>query len=168
MEKGGLLLSDINMEHEIQPKKIFIARKAIKKERSDKDFDEKKFISKVAKGATSADAAVIAGYKGNTPDLYGARVRSQPRVRKTLQEIFDKKARIALRRITAKTTRNASLSQLAMSAGIMARNAREEKVVDQPQKHLHLHLDITKLSNDQLQEYLAEKSRALADDRERS
>lgn len=153
------------MEHEIQTKKVFIARKASKKTRPDENFSEKKFIQKVSKGATSEDAAVLAGYTGDKPDVFGASVRSRPHIRKTLQEIFDKKARLALRQITASKAKGASLSQLAMSAGIMARNAREEKEVDQPQKHLHLHLDITKLTDDQLQEYLAKKSRALADDR---
>jgi len=122
-------------------------------------FDKEKFIKKVADGYESGDAAIVAGYTGSHPHRFGEIIRNEPEVKATLESIFEKKSRMILKRIKPKSTEKASLVALATAAAIMARNAREERDAGKPQQHVHVHVDYTKLSSDELRRHLAEKSR---------
>ena len=121
------------------------------------NFSDDKFVEKIEEGLQPADAAVVAGYTGPNPDAFGERKRDE------LHTIFEKKTRMILKRIKPKKIEQATLVQLAQSAALMAKNSREEKSTDTVQKHahLHVHVDVTKLSTEDLQRYLTEKSRTI-------
>lgn len=145
------------MEHEVQGRVVVVDQV------EDQDvFDEEVFKKKVVEGYTKADAAIVAGYRGNNPAQYANRLAQVPEIKEDLEAMFERKARLALKYIKPKKMKGASVVQLATTAGIMARNAREERESSKPKKHLHLHVDLKDLPTDEIREYLTEKSRAFA------
>lgn len=150
-------------EHEINGKTLIIPQHENKnKGFSDaQDADKEVFVEKVEQGLTPTDAAIVAGYRGPAPAEYAAHLRQDPVIRQRLEDIFERKARMILKRVKPKTVDKAQLHELAKAADIMAKNARAERSDGQSieHKHLHLHVDFTKLSTEDIRKYLAEKSR---------
>lgn len=130
------------------------------------DFSEEEFIKMKNKGHSDRDAALLAGYKGTSPESFAKKLltsntpRSQ-RVKAQLADIFERKAKMALRKMNSEGMDRMSPLQLAQTADIMTKNARLERG-QSTSNSVVAHIDFANASDDDLQRYLAEKSRESA------
>jgi len=130
-----------------------------KKPKPSDTFDRDLFVRKVSEGILPVDAVKIAGYTGTSPASYAQQMLKKPSVKKDLGDIFERKAKLALRKMTPQKADQMSYLQLSQAAASMydkARLARGESTSNTA----HIHVNVSALSDEELERYLEEKSRA--------
>ena len=142
------------------PQKIKVFQPVTKKPRikpSD-EFKKEVFAKKLTDGLTVQDAAIVAGYRGSAAMQYGLQMKKNPIVKKAMAEIFEKKARLALKKLTPDKADQATFSQLAHAAAELSEKARLERG-QSTSNTVIAHVDFTKMKDEDIQRYLEEKSR---------
>ncbi len=133
-------------------------------EKPDALFSKVVYAEKVAEGLSERDAVVLAGYTGVAPESYVRKIKNDLVVRKTIADILESKARLALRKMSKEKAEDSSFAQLASAAATLIDKARLEKGLSTSHA-VHVSVDLSKLSKDELRRYLEEKSRAYTADR---
>lgn len=125
------------------------------------NFDRSLFAKKVAEGLSLVDAVQLAGYTGSSPASFAQNQLKAPAVKKDLGDIFERKTRTALRKMTSQKADQLDYYKLSQAAATLydkTRLARGESTSNS----VHVNVNIDSMSDEELKSYLEEKSRAVA------